>query len=130
MMTLRNLFEVMWTVTELEISAYDDNHLVHKWIYGPEALKKETRHQYQERMDGLLTIVEEKINAHGDPARGGTEIGWGVKLNLIPKAILDAPITHLGVMNHHSGENRVYANIELPELTAMTLIPQEENNDH
>lgn len=125
MMTLRDLFEVMWSITELHINAYDDNRLVHKWIYGPEALQKETIHQYHERMDGMLTIVEEKINAHGDPTRGGAEIGWGVKEKLFPTALIDAPITHLGVMNHHSGENRVDVSIELSGLTAMTLIPQE-----
>ena len=114
MMTLRDLFEVMWSITEIEISAYDDNHFVHRWIYGPKALDKETIHQYHDRMDGNLTIVQEKINAHGEPTRGGAEIGWGVKTKLFPNALIDAPVTHLGVMNINAGEYRVYASVELP----------------
>lgn len=134
MMTLRELFEVFWTITELEITARDPNtKYLHRWIYGPEALKTETIHQYHDRMAGKLTIVEAKLNAHGDPARGGAEIGWGVKEKLLPKELIDAPITHMGVIGHHSGEHTVYVDVEMQELTAMAIVPkekkEEENND-
>lgn len=130
MMTLRDLFGVLWTITEIEITARaSDSHYLHRWIYGPEALQKETRHQFYDRQEGKLTIVETKINAHGDETRGGAEMGWGVKEKLFPAALIDAPVTHLGVMNIRSGEHRIYADVELPELTVMTLIPQEERSE-
>lgn len=126
MMTLRDLFGVLWTITEIEITARDPNtHYLHSWAYGPEVLTKESRHQYFDRMEGKLTAVEVKINAHGDETRGGSEIGWGVKEKLFPKELIDAPVTHLGVMNHHSGEHKIWADVEMSELTAMTLIPKE-----
>lgn len=125
-MTLRELFEVMWAITELHITARDPgSKYLHRWIYGPDAQQKETIHQYHERMDGKLTIVDGRINAHGESTRGGSEIGWGVKEKLFPAELIDAPIRHLGVMNIHSGEYKVYADVEMPELTAMTIIPKE-----
>ena len=84
-MTLRELFEVMWAITELHITARDPgSKYLHRWIYGPDAQQKETIHQYHERMEGKLTIVDGRINAHGESTRGGSEIGWGVKEKLFP----------------------------------------------
>ena len=125
-MTLRDLFEVLWTITEAEITARDQNTaFMHRWVYGPNVIQEESIHQYHERMEGKRTAVEVKINAHGDETRGGSEIGWGVKEKLFPKELIDAPVTHLGVMNHHSGEHKIWADVEMSELTAMTLIPKE-----
>ena len=125
-MTLRDLFEVLWTITEAEITARDPNTaFMHRWVYGPNVIQKESIHQYHERMEGKRTAVEVKINAHGDETRGGSEIGWGIKEKLFPKELIDAPVTHLGVMNHHNGEHKIWADVEIPELTAMTLIPKE-----
>ena len=125
-MTLRDLFEVLWTITEAEITARDQNTaFMHRWVYGPNVIQKESIHHYHERMEGKRTAVEVKINAHGDETRGGSEIGWGVKEKLFPKELIDAPVIHLGVMNHHSGEHKIWADVEMSELTAMTLIPKE-----
>lgn len=126
MMTLRDLFGVMWAITEVRITAREpeEKRYLHKWIYGPNV--HESTHMYYDRMHGKLSIIDGKINAHGDPVRGGSETGWGVKTELFPKALIDAPIMHLGVINWKSGEYRVDADVEMPELTAMTLIPQEE----
>ena len=124
-MTLRELFEVMWSITELRVTARDpDGTFIHEWIYGPNVY--ETSHMYNDRIEGKLTIVKEKINAHGDPTRGGSEMGWGVKEKLIPKELLDAPMTHLGVINHRAGEYSVGADVTMQELTLLKLIPQEE----
>lgn len=125
-MTLRDLFEVMWAITEVRITAREpeEHKYIHKWIYGPHV--HESTHMYYDRMHGKLSIIDCKINAHGDVVRGGAEMGWGVKANLFPKELIDAPITHLGVINWKSGEYRVEADIEMQELTAMTLIPEEE----
>ena len=127
MITLRELSNVLWSITELYITARDPNSgFLHRWIYEPGITDRETIHQYHERRDGKLTLVDKRINAHGGPGRGGSEIGWGLETKLFPKAILDAPVTHMNTMGAHKGGYRVYLDIEIPELTAMTIIPKEE----
>ena len=125
-MTLRELFEVFWSITEVSVTAREPGSMqfIHKWEYSEGITDRETIHQYHDRMDGKLTLVDVKINAHGDPARGGSEIGWGVKEKLFPKEMLDAPITHMNVHSRHSGTSSVSVDIELARLTAMTLIPE------
>lgn len=124
MITLRDLFKVFWTITEVDVTARepDTGKFIHKWIYSEGITERETIFQYHERMDGKLTLVDVKVNAHGDPARGGAEIGWGVKEKLFPNAMLDAQITHMGVLSTYAGTSSVSVDIELPWLTAVTLI--------
>lgn len=124
-MTLRDLFKVMWAITEIRITAREpeDGKYLHQWIYGPDI--HETTQMFYGKQNGKLTVVKCKINAHGDETRGGSEMGWGVKEKLLPKELIDAPIRHLGVVNSRSGEYRVYADVEMQKLTVMTLIPQE-----
>lgn len=122
MMTLRDLFEVFWTITEATITARDaDGKFLHKWIFGDDILK--SRFMDADIDAGKLTIVNEKINHHGEPSRGGAEIGWGVKTKLFPNDILDAPITHMtptSYGNHHG----ILADIEMQPLTIMALLPK------
>lgn len=121
MMTLRDLFDVFWTVTEVSITARkDDGEFLHQWIYGENI--NETLHMYHDRMAGKLTLVDGKINAHGDPTRGGSEIGWGVKTKLFPKDLLDAPITHMGVRSYQSGTNSVSVDVTMHPLTVAALV--------
>lgn len=128
MMTIRELARAFWTITELHITVRDpSSKFLHRWIYEPGITDRETIHQYHERMEGKLTLVDKQINAHGQPGRKGPEMGWGLNTNLFPNAILDAPITHMGVMNAHHEGDRVYLDVEMPELTAMTIIPKEES---
>lgn len=124
MITLREIFKVFWTITRAEITVRQpDLRFVHKWIYGENI--NESSHMYYDRISGRLSIIDRKINHHGDDGRGGCETGWGVKEKMFPKDILDAPITHMSVINHHSGEHTLYVDIEMHELTAMSLIQEE-----
>lgn len=118
-MTLREVFEVYWDIIEIDITARDhDLRLKHRWIYGPDI--RESIHQWHDREAGILTIVDEKINAHGDPKRGGPEMGWGVKENLFPDQILDAKITHFMPSTASKGD-KLYVDIELDQITVEIL---------
>lgn len=128
MMTLKDLFETFWTITEVRITAREPKTgaFIHEWIYGP-AISVSTYMRY-DIDDGKLTVVDGKINAHGEPTRGGSEIGWGVKEKLFHKALLDAPVTHLNVFHWHNGEYRISVDVEMQKLEALALVPEEEKN--
>lgn len=118
-MTLREVFEVYWDITEIHITARDhDLRLEHQWIYGPDV--HESIHMWHDRKDGKLTIVDAKINAHGDSTRGGSEMGWGVKEKLFPDQILDARITHFVPSTRSKGDD-LYVDIELDPVTVEIL---------
>ena len=133
MITLRELFQVTWSITKINIRAYtpdgvrtkDGMSFIHEWIYGDNI--NESVHQRHDREDGKLSIIEGRINHHGESTRGGAEIAWGVKEKIFPKGLIDAPITHL-IMNSRYGAHsgcEIYVNIELPELEAISMIPEE-----
>ena len=121
-MTLREIFEAFWTITEVDVTARDANgRFIHKWIYGPNIhVSMFKRHEVE---DGKLTIVDCKINAHGDPARGGIETGWGVKEKLFPKDMLDAPIRHMSAGCYRDGQHTLRVDLEMHQMTAMALVP-------
>lgn len=120
MTTLRDLIDVFWRITEINVTARDpDGVFIHQWIYGENI--NETMHMYYERMDGKLTIVDERINAHGKPSRNGSEIGWGVEPKYFHKDMLDAPITHMDVGTRQNEKKILYIDIELQRITAMSL---------
>ena len=123
MITLRDLFAVTWDITELDITAREPETMtyVHRWLYGDGIT--ETIHMYHERKAGKLSIIEGQINHHGEPTRGGSEIGWGVNEKLFPAEIIDAPVTHLLMMPRSRGRGtRCCVDIEMHGLTAQKYI--------
>ena len=71
-----------------------------------------------------------KLNAHGDNGRGGPEIGWGVKTELIPDVLLDAPITVLhAVPTFSSKDTEVRVDVTVHPLEVMALLPGGEENE-
>lgn len=130
MMTLRDLFEVYWTITEVHLTVRDaDGKFLHRWIFAEGITDRETIHMYHDRKAGKLTLMDVKINRHGDPARGGgSEMGWGINEQLFAKAMLDAPIRHMGVMSSLIERTRLDVDVEMQPLTCMTLIPKEEED--
>ena len=123
-MTLREIFEAFWTITEVDVTARDaDGRFIHKWIYGPNIhVSMFRRHEVE---DGKLTIVDGKINTHGDPARGGTETGWGVKTKLFPADMLDAPIRYMNVACYQGEQHALRVDVEMHQMTVMALVPGE-----
>lgn len=132
-MTLREVFEVYWDIVEIHITARNhDLSYLHQWQYGPDI--HESIHMWSDRKAGKLTIVDKKINAHGDPVRNGIETGWGVKEKIFPEQILDAKITHF-LPSTRSGGDLLYVDIELDPVVVEILKktikgrPLEEEND-
>ncbi len=122
MITLREIAEVFWTITEVRITARQPGtgRFLHEWVFGKDVLV--SVHMRYAMEDGKLTIVDKKINAHGDATRGGSEIGWGLKTNLIQKELLDAPITRMTVSQWGGGRGHgISVDVELKELTVETL---------
>lgn len=122
MITLDELFKVTWDITEIQITARaHDLHFLHQWIYG-EGIT-ETSHMHYERVSGNLTFCPIKINAHGDDNGHGTsEIGWGVKEELIPKELREAPVTHLMMRTRCKGGHEVSVDVEMQELTCAAVV--------
>lgn len=127
MITLRNLFQITWGITELDITARepDTTQYVHRWLYG-EKIDKPI-HIRHEQEAGRLSIIEKKINAHG-----GGEIAWGVKEKLLPADLIDAPITHLRLTSRYQGKGQTCAvDIELNRLTAAKyIVPYQEEGEN
>lgn len=130
MMTLNDLFEVCWNITRAEITARDKNlQFIHKWIFGQSIdVSMYMRHDVE---NGKLTIVDTKLNAHGDTNRSGyTEIGWGVKEKVIPKELRESPVIVLQFSNgmRHE-EDCIYADVELHPMSAEVLMRRYEKKD-
>lgn len=126
-MTLREIFEAFWTITELTITARSpEGMFLHEWIYGPEVY--ETLKMKHDQAEGKLTICRQKINAHGDPTRGGSEIGWGAKKKLFPEEILDASVMVMSAHSIQSGHH-LSVDIEMQPLTVMTLVKSFDTED-
>lgn len=115
MITLRELFQVYIEPTELTITAYHNNHYAHEWIFGDDVY--ETVHMFQRRKAGKLSIVDIRVNHHGEPTSHGPEMGWGVNEKVIPALILDAEVTHLLPCSRSMSRGQsLIAHIELDPL--------------
>ena len=130
MMTLKDLVETFWTITELNVTAREpDGTFIHEWLYGEDI--NETIHMYHERVAGRLSIIKDRINAHGKATRGGSEMGWGLEEKKFPKEMLAAPITHMSASTKWgSGGHRCSIDIEMQLLTALTIIPKGEGEQN
>ena len=103
MVKLGDLLDVIGDVTKLEVLAYNEYKLQHRWIFGENI--SETIHQWHDRKNGLLSIIDRKINVHGDVKRNGTgEMGWGPNKSCIPQAMLDAEVWHM-LLSSRTGRN-------------------------
>lgn len=119
-MTLKDLLDVLWTVVEVDITARDpEGVFLHEWIYGPDI--KVSAHMAYEINKGKLTVVNAKVNEHGNPKGSSIEMGWGVNKKLFPKDIIEALIKHMTVGNRQRGDV-LRVDIEMQPLTVMTLV--------
>lgn len=91
-MTLDEIFDVTWDITELQITARDEKGLfLHEWLYAPG--REMSTYQRYDIKDGKLTYIDRKINHHGEATRRGPEMAWGVDKKRIHKELREAPIT-------------------------------------
>lgn len=124
MVKLGDLLDIILAVTELDVRAYDNYRLQHEWIFGENV--KETVHMWHQRELGWLSIIDRKINLHGDVIRknGLWETGWGVNKKNIPQEILDAEVWHMNLFDswypNHEGK-KLHVSVNMNALTAQTL---------
>lgn len=123
MVTVKDLLRILLDVTKLEVWAYADYKLQHQWIFGEDI--KETIHQYRDRENGLLSIIDEKINVHNESKKNGTgEMGWGEKTDAIPKEILNAEVIHI-LLSGPFGKGRELFVYVLMDMMAVETVKSE-----
>ena len=127
MVTVSDLLDIIWDVTELEVNAYDNYRLQHRWIIGENI--DESHHQWYERKKGELSIIDRKINHHGDKTNRGClwETGWGANKKNVPSQILAAEVTHMLLIERlkiHPGVQpgkELCVSVKMDSLTVETL---------
>lgn len=126
-MTLRDIAEVTWTITRLDITARaESSEYLHRWIIGEKTpyIKPGSRMYWDERA-GKISVIEKKINVHDNrKANGQPEMGWGLDESTIPEEILTAKITHLGMVCRDGITYEVSVDLELSQLITDMLIQQ------
>ena len=121
MINLQEVFAVTWDITCAVITARrEDLRFIHEFIFADPSYNVSSR-QWYDIKSGKLTIVLGKINAHGDPARGGVETGWGYKERSIPKELMEAPITVMSMRDRCSGGTQIRIDVECNEMTVEIL---------
>jgi len=115
MVILKDLLSILHDITELQVLAYDNYQLQHEWIFGEKVC--ETTFRYYRRRAGRLSIIDRKINVHNDPKKNGTgEMGWDVKLDAIPKWILDAEVWHILLDGRVEDGRQLYCYVNMPAM--------------
>lgn len=123
-MTIKDLFEVMWSIREVEFAARDpeSSHLLCQFWIGEGCNRDHLpKGNVLEWSKGRYYMTDRKINMHGEPTRCGAEIGWGYKPKSIPDALLNAEITHLIVSNRCGGGYKIYADVSFDPMTVEVL---------
>lgn len=123
-MTLKEIFDVFFTITEASITARDaDGRLLHRWIFGKDIF---IGTGMQEDLNkGILTIVDTSINIYGDERKSGWCDAWAVKEKVFPKKLLDAPITFMSACNtkwYSSEAHRIRVDVEMQPLEVEVLV--------
>jgi hypothetical protein len=117
-MTIRDLAEVTWTITRLDITARDmAGAYLHRWIIGEKEPFVGHGKLLWDIAAGRASDIAKKINVHNNKkGNGQPEMGWGLDLESIPAELLDAEITRLGMRCRDGIEYEVYVDISLPDL--------------
>lgn len=105
MTTLKEILELTWTVTELDVTVREPNgHFIKQYIIG-EGCNEEsaTIHEKHRMNKGELEMIDRKINYFGDKGRKGD--GWGSKFSEIPKQLLDLKVTHFRQSSRYGSWN-------------------------
>ena len=123
-MTVKDLFEVMWSIKEVTFVARkpETQHLLCYFWIGEGCNRDRLPKGYlTDWTKGRFFFADRKINVHGEPTRGGAEIGWGYKKKSIPDALLNAEITHLICSHAYHGGYEIYVDVILNEMTVEIL---------
>ena len=129
MITLKDLFDTMWSITSVSIQAYGHNNkFIHRFVFtddDPERMPRSFRWDIE---SGKMTYVNGRINVHGEDTRGGSEMAWGFKSKSIPNVLMDAEIWHLGVTSRYQGKGYdVDIGVYMQELEVETARSEVQN---
>lgn len=95
MVTLRDILELTWTVTQLSLDVREPENekLIISYKIG-EGCNEDNATVHQRHMiaNGELIMIDKKINYFGDAGRKGD--GWGSNYNNIPAELLSMQVTH------------------------------------
>lgn len=96
MVTLKELLELTWNCTLLDVSMRtEEGRLLMQYIIGEgQSEENATIGQWNDIKQGMLTMIDKSINMHGRNVRGTSEIGWGTDFKAIPPELLKAEVTH------------------------------------
>lgn len=126
MITLREIFDVTWDITEVRVTAREaDLHLIHHWIYSGD-IEHLSAHQWREQQDGSLSVIKTKVNFHGTPVRGVSEIGWGVNLKAFQPEMLDARVDIMRMTPRSQGRGcSLTVEVTMNPVTVAAIIDRE-----
>lgn len=124
--TIRNIADVTWTITRLDITARDEeSRYLHRWIIGENAPHVGHGKLFWDIATGKVSDIKKKINVHNNQKKNGQpEIGWGIDDTSIPAELLDAEITKLGMRSRDGIEYEVTVDVLLPLLMVEILKSQ------
>ena len=118
-MTLRDIAEVTWTITRLDITAQSENaEYLHHWIIGERFphIRSGSR-MFWDMMAGKISIAEKKVNVHGNRKGQWTaRMGWGLDESSLPVELMDAKIRTLSMRCRDGVTFEVTVDIELPAI--------------
>lgn len=126
-MTIKDISEVTWTITRMDITARDENtQYLHRWIIGePEPYIKPGSQMFWGVQRGEITVVARSINGHNERKKNGQpEMGWGLDESSIPEELLNARITRLGMRCRDGITYEVSVDVELSQILTDMLKQQ------
>lgn len=117
-MNLLDIADVAWATTRLDITVRDETgRRLHQYLIGdwPGQLGIGT---VQDIRSGRTTICRRNINVHGRPARGGSEMCFGLDKKSVPKVLATAEITRL-TMDCYGRSSAIMCDVDvmIPKLT-------------
>lgn len=105
MVTLKDILELTWTVTQLSLDVREPEHerLIQSYVIGDGCNEENaTIHQRHRMAKGELIMLDRKINYYGDKGKKGE--GWGTNFNNVPADLLDMQVIHFRQTSRYDGE--------------------------
>lgn len=121
MILLRDLLEVMFDVTEMEVTARKpEGSRIHGFYFSesdisrlPPGVKNNIRYE-------KTTFIPGRMNVNGRRKKdGSSEMAYGVEFKVIPKELLDGEVSHFLDRSAHYGRH-LYVEIHIQELQCET----------
>lgn len=121
MILLRDLLDVMFDVTEMEITARKpEGSRIHGFYFSesdflqlPPGIRNRIRY-------GETTFIPGRMNVNGRRKKdGSSEMAYGVEFKVIPKELLEGEVSHFLDSSIHYGRH-LYVEIHIQELQCET----------